>query len=104
MTTKRLANIRSDFLSAARVSGLIPIGAWYKGASLAPTLYAPQTETSAPGPHAPCALCDRPRNRPGGGQRWDGCGFHRRRSCANPARHPEHSISAGHAYLERGGV
>ena len=31
MTTKRLANIRSDFLAAARASGLIPIGAWHKG-------------------------------------------------------------------------
>jgi integrase len=31
MTTKRLANIRSDFLAAVRASGLIPIGAWYKG-------------------------------------------------------------------------
>jgi integrase len=31
MTTKRFANIRSDFLAAVRASGLIPIGAWHKG-------------------------------------------------------------------------
>jgi integrase len=31
MTTKRFANIRSDFLSAVKASGLIPIGAWHKG-------------------------------------------------------------------------
>ena len=31
MTTKRFANIRSDFLAAVKASGLIPIGAWHKG-------------------------------------------------------------------------
>jgi integrase len=31
MTTKRFANIRSDFLAAVKASGLMPIGAWHKG-------------------------------------------------------------------------
>ena len=31
MTTKRFANIRSDFLAAVKASGLVPIGAWHKG-------------------------------------------------------------------------
>ena len=31
MTTKRFANIRSDFLAAVRASGLMPIGPWHKG-------------------------------------------------------------------------
>jgi integrase len=30
MTTKRFANIRSDFLAAVKASGLMPIGAWHK--------------------------------------------------------------------------
>ena len=31
MTTKRFANIRSDFLAAVKASGLMPIGPWHKG-------------------------------------------------------------------------
>jgi hypothetical protein len=31
MTTKRFANIRSDFLAAVRASGLMSIGRWHKG-------------------------------------------------------------------------
>ena len=31
MTTKRFANIRSDFLAAVKASGLMPIGPWRKG-------------------------------------------------------------------------
>ena len=46
MTTKRFANIRSDFLAAVKASGLMPIGAVAQGplgASLAPALCAPLT-------------------------------------------------------------
>ena len=83
MTTKRFANIRSDFLAAVKASGLIPIGPWHKG-RLAPAwrqLFARlSAQTGAPRPLALCALCERPGNRPGGGQRCDRRGFHHRRS------------------------
>jgi hypothetical protein len=95
VTSKRFANIRSDFLAAVRASGLISIGAWHK-VPLAPALRPPQTETGAPGPLALRALCERPRNRPAGRQRRDGRGFHHRRSRAIAARHPELAVSAGH--------
>ena len=96
LSPTRLRDLRSAVMRVAHLLGNVPsrialdlpaiatslaaVSQGPLGASLAPALCAPLTSTGAPWPLALRALCERPRNRPGGGQRCDGRGFHHRRS------------------------
>jgi hypothetical protein len=89
MTTKRFANIRSDFLAAVKASGLLPIRSWRK---------CPQTGASGALPLR--ALRERPGHQPRGGQQCDCRGVYRRDSRAVAPRRAELAPSTDYADLE----